>query len=320
MGNALARKAPRNKCEKSFRPSNDDNSSQTDSISSSSIKFIGGRPYFNEETSVYFFPTDWEEADRIQMEHFAMRHAFGSNYAAPLSDIIKPGSKILDIGCGSGHWSFEIAQEFPEANVYGIDISSTFPVSIKPKNCHFQTCNITEGLPFKDEEFDYIFMRYMIFALKEHQWIYVLNEIKRVLKQGGVFECVDRDVLPLRAGQTVSAFIEKSQDTLFKQKGIDVRFILKLEPILKEMGFQNVNCSQKHIPYGSWGGKIGEIWRLNNLKMMETQRIVMPEILGITLDEWDSVCAKINKERDENQECDVHYIVLATKDKNNDII
>ncbi|CAG8742922.1 2893_t:CDS:2, partial [Dentiscutata erythropus] len=289
---------PRNKYEKG----NSDNSSETDSISSSNIKFIGGRPYFNEETSVYFLPTDWEEADRIQMEHFAMRHAFGGNYTAPLSEIIKPGSKILDIGCGSGHWSFEIAQDFPDANVYGVDISSTFPVSIKPKNCHFQTCNITEGLPFKDEEFDYIFMRYMIFALKDHQWTYVLNEIKRILKPGGVFECVDRDVLPFRAGKTITAFVEKSQTKLYKQREIDIRFIIKLEPILKEMGFQNVTCSHKHIPFGNWGGKIGEIWRLNYLKMAETHRIVMPEILGITVDEWDSVCAKIDKERTENQE------------------
>ncbi|CAG8836317.1 16131_t:CDS:2, partial [Racocetra persica] len=75
---------------------------------------------------------------------------------------------------------------------------------------------------------------------------------------------------------------------------IDVRFIIKLEPILKEMGFLNVNCIHKHIPFG---------------------KIVMPDILGITVEEWDSTYAKIDKERIENQECDVHYIILATKDK-----
>ncbi|CAG8582839.1 15923_t:CDS:2 [Cetraspora pellucida] len=279
---------------------NGDNSSQTDSISSN-VRYIGGRPYFEEEISAYV--VYWEEADRIQMEHFAMKHAFGGNYAAPLSEIIKPGSKILDIGCGP-------AQEFPEANVYGIDISSTFPASIKPKNCHFKKCNIVEPFPFKDEEFDYVFMRYMIFALKDYQWIHVLNEIKRILKPGGVFECVDRDVLreynktAFRAGKTITAFVEKSQCTLYKQKGIDVRFITKVEPTLKEMGFQNVTCIQKHIPFGNWGGKIGEIWKLNNIKMAETQRILMPEILGITVDEWDSTYAQISKEREENQEFD----------------
>ncbi|CAG8504658.1 9818_t:CDS:2 [Racocetra fulgida] len=190
MGNA-SRKHRRNKTDNlSICTSvNDDNSSQTDSTCS-------------------HLPTDWEEADRIQMEHFAMKHAFGGNYAAPLSEIIKPG-------------------KFPDANVYGIDISSTFPASIKPQNCHFQTCNIIDCFPFKDEEFDYVFMRYMMFALKDYQWIHVLNEIKRILKPGGVFECVDRDVL---------------------------------------------------------------------------REIVMPDILGITVEEWDSTYAKIDKERIENQD------------------
>ncbi|CAG8439735.1 9721_t:CDS:2 [Scutellospora calospora] len=319
MGNALAR---RHKSDKIYSSGNSDSScnSSLSEFTSTNIKLIGGRPFIDDEASVYILPTDWEEADRIQLEHFAMKHAFDGNYAAPLSEIIKPGSKILDIGCGSGHWSFEIAQEFPDANVYGIDISPNFPVSIKPKNCNFQICNIVEGLPFKDEEFDYVFMRYMVFALKQHQWSQILNEIKRVLKQGGIFECVDRDILPLSAGKTITAFAEKTEDILFKQKEIDVRFIIKVEPILKEMGFQNVSCTRKHIPYGKWGGKIGEIWRLNSIKMAETFRLQMPEILGITVEEWDSVCAKINKERDENKECDVHYIILATKDKNNNII
>ncbi|CAG8746700.1 9425_t:CDS:2, partial [Racocetra persica] len=191
MGNA-SRKHHRNKTDNLSicTSGNDDNSSQTDSICSH-IKYIGGRPYFEEEISSYVLPTDWEESDRIQMEHFAMKHAFGGNYAAPLSEIIKPGSNYL---LNTYESTYE-TQEFPDANVYGIDIASTFPASIKPQNCHFQTCNIIDRFPFKDEEFDYVFMRYMIFALKDHQWIHVLNEIKRILKPGGVFECVDRDVL-----------------------------------------------------------------------------------------------------------------------------
>ncbi|CAG8549312.1 4475_t:CDS:2 [Racocetra fulgida] len=92
---------------------------------------------------------------------------------------------------------FEIAQEFPEAYVYGIDIISSFPSDIKPSNCYFKECNISDGLPFSDNEFDYVFMRHMFLALKNHQWVPLLNEIMRVLKPGGIVEFVEFDLIPL---------------------------------------------------------------------------------------------------------------------------
>ncbi|KAF0543572.1 S-adenosyl-L-methionine-dependent methyltransferase [Gigaspora margarita] len=100
-------------------------------------------------------------------------------------------STYIDIGCGSGHWCFEVAQQFPEAEVYGVDIVSSFPNEIKPSNCYFQLCNVLEGLPFPNNEFDYVFMRHMIPALKKDQWVPLFDEIMRVLKPGGVVESVE---------------------------------------------------------------------------------------------------------------------------------
>ena len=44
-------------------------------------------------------------------------------YFAP----IKNPENILDIGTGTGIWSIEIGDEFPDANVIGTDLSPTQP-------------------------------------------------------------------------------------------------------------------------------------------------------------------------------------------------
>ncbi|CAG8523840.1 5165_t:CDS:2 [Cetraspora pellucida] len=201
----------------------------------SNLTILGGRPYLDEDVSIYLFPADWEETDRVQTCHFALKHLHGGNYTAPLSDIIKPESKILDIGCGSGHWCFEIAQEFPEADVYGVDIISSFPSDIKPSNCYFKECSVSDGLPFDDNEFDYVFMRHMSLALKNYQWVPLLNEIMRVLKPGGTVECVEFDLI---------------LEALYKKRQIDLLFLPKFEQIIKDVGFQNVNCTRKAVALG----------------------------------------------------------------------
>ncbi|CAG8716290.1 22367_t:CDS:2, partial [Dentiscutata erythropus] len=202
MGNSLSykrsfrRRKDRNNSTLSVNDCSDSSSlkshqSCNDNKFATPVKILDGRPYFSEET--YLYPVDWEEADRIQLQHFRLKVTIGGNYTAPLPKIIKPGSKILDIACGAGHWSFEIAQEFPQAEIYGVDIMPQFPTEIKPSNCHFMECNIKDGLPFEDNEFDYVFMRYLHLVMKEDQWVPLLNDIRRVLKPGGIVESVELD-------------------------------------------------------------------------------------------------------------------------------
>ncbi|CAG8462902.1 4242_t:CDS:2 [Racocetra fulgida] len=177
----------------------------------SNVRIIGGRPFLDENTSIYVCPTDWQEADRAQMGHYTLKHLLGGSYTASLSDILKPGSKVL------------VTQKFPDAEVHGVDIVSSFPTEIKPQNCYFKLCNVLEGLPFDSNEFDYVFMRHMLAALKKDQWDPLFREIMRVLKPGGVVESVEE---------------------------MDFQFTSKLEQTIKNVGFQNVNGIRKIVPLG----------------------------------------------------------------------
>lgn len=83
---------------------------------------------------------------------------------------------------------------------YGVDDCPLFPKHIKPGNSHFKLHNVNQGLPFPDNEFDYVYMRSMIYYFSPEELSQILSEISRVMKPGGYFEIVDTNYTIRHAG------------------------------------------------------------------------------------------------------------------------
>jgi ubiquinone/menaquinone biosynthesis C-methylase UbiE len=97
--------------------------------------------------------------------------------------------KVLDFGCGDGNTIVYIRKHFPNAIIYGIDVSEKSINLAKEKmisNVLFSSFGGTE-LPFINEEFDIVFSS-MVFHHIDHKLHNgILKEIKRTLKVGGRF-------------------------------------------------------------------------------------------------------------------------------------
>ncbi|CAG8678872.1 7247_t:CDS:2, partial [Cetraspora pellucida] len=153
------------------------------------FRYDDGRRFYGIKDAIYHLPNDEDEQDRLHLQHFLIRYLFQSNFSSPIEHILdKPGTKILDIGCGPGSWSFDIATTYPFVEVIGLDMSPHQPSYIKPKNFTFIKANVLEGLPFEDNTFDFVFQRCMIFGYPNEEWPNVMNELVRVLKPGGYLE------------------------------------------------------------------------------------------------------------------------------------
>jgi len=76
---------------------------------------------------------------------------------------------------------------------YGVDKYPFFPHTIKPVNTSFIIGNITRGLPFKDDEFDLVFIRSLRLDLKEKDWDFVIKESLRITKPSGWIEVCELD-------------------------------------------------------------------------------------------------------------------------------
>lgn len=108
-----------------------------------------------------------------------------SKYVSRVLSVLKPGMKILDIGCGTAHIIQEMVTNKKTSEHVGLDVSKAM-LKLAKENCErFHNVGLVVGdgliLPFPEKIFDIVITR-----LAE----YSPQEAYRVLKKGGIFfEC-----------------------------------------------------------------------------------------------------------------------------------
>ncbi|RUP50738.1 hypothetical protein BC936DRAFT_137884 [Jimgerdemannia flammicorona] len=141
----------------------------------------------------FVLPADDDLTDSRQILHFCLRYIFQGNFQADVIDLLEDGIKVLDVGCGLGQWTLEMAKDFPASTFFGTDLdASVLPKprngDMWPPNVTFQIANTCQKLPFPDNTFDYVFQRYLTLDLTTKQWRKVIKELVRVTKPGGWIE------------------------------------------------------------------------------------------------------------------------------------
>lgn len=94
------------------------------------------------------------------LQTYSVRTA--ANTSAYFVPRIKPNMKILDIGCGPGSITLDLAALIPQGTIIGIDCSETAINSAqelvhkrKVENATFEVANVL-NLPYEDDTFDIV--------------------------------------------------------------------------------------------------------------------------------------------------------------------
>ena len=91
--------------------------------------------------------------------------------------------KILDIGCGTGETLTFLKSEFPNSELFGVDLSES-AIKYSKSRGHKQIYKASAtSLPFKDDTFNIVLLLDVLEHIKDHQK--AVNEAKRVLKKKG---------------------------------------------------------------------------------------------------------------------------------------
>ena len=99
-------------------------------------------------------------------------------------------SNVLDVGCATGFFLYDLKLAFPEMTITGVDISEyAIANSIPEIKPYLQVGNATK-LPFEDNCFDFVISINTIHNLNRQDCAIALHEIERVTK-GNSFITVD---------------------------------------------------------------------------------------------------------------------------------
>lgn len=154
--------------------------------------YENGRRYHAYRQGQYPIPNDEEEQERLALVHHLFRLLIGGGlYRAPIMNREEGGarrtpSRILDIGTGTGIWALDMAEDFPQSEIIGTDLSPIQP-SFSPPNCRFFVDDAESDWTFsRDEAFDYIHARSMCGGLGD--WHRFLRQAYGHLTPGGWVE------------------------------------------------------------------------------------------------------------------------------------
>lgn len=213
--------------------------------------YENGRRYHAYRSGQYVLPNDEDEQERLDLQHHIWRLLLqGALYTAPLK-IPKPGDptvtaatteggegvgdggdfRILDLGCGTGIWAIDMADEFPRASVFGVDLSPIQPEWV-PGNCRFHVDDYEDEWTYhEDERFDYIHGRALSGTVSD--WANFYRQARQNLKPGGWCEMQEYD-----------AWIFSDDDS-FERAVWTKEWVEKLDGASKMFGKQ-INVAKKH--------------------------------------------------------------------------
>ncbi|KAI6477839.1 hypothetical protein MCOR17_000330 [Pyricularia oryzae] len=160
------------------------------SLASSILKYRveNGRTYHAYKAGSYVLPNDDAENERLDLQHFLCFLTLDDQlYISPAGRDGKQIGRVLDAGCGTGCWALDFADEHPESEVIGVDLSPIQP-SFVPPNVTFYVDDIEAEWTFS-QPFDFIYMRMLSASIAD--WPKLIDQAYNNLTPGGWIEFLD---------------------------------------------------------------------------------------------------------------------------------
>ncbi len=159
------------------------------------------RSYFDKWSKVY---------DRSLLQHLVFNPSH-EVFIGEMRPLLRRGSKILDVGCGTGKFAFKMANHNKQLDVHGVDLSGEMIEKAKEKltdeNITFAVGDVEE-LPYESGTFDIVTCSHSFHHYPNQDR--AVSEMYRVLKDNGTLMIIDgsRDKLVGRVIFEIVTFIE----------------------------------------------------------------------------------------------------------------
>jgi SAM-dependent methyltransferase len=164
--------------------------------------------------------------------------AYKAKYMAKRLGEMEPHRQrsILDFGCGVGNSISHLKESFPDATLYGADLSGESVKLAHDSHAHEATFDVIENgrIPFPDDSFDVVMAACVFHHIPLNERGHWIDEIRRVLKPGGHMFVFEHNVLNPLTVKTV-------RDCPFDEDAV----LLPRSELMKlagDGGFQRTTC------------------------------------------------------------------------------
>jgi SAM-dependent methyltransferase len=215
----------------------------------------------DEQPNVYFNdPESGAEMARLIAQDQVITRGMGGLFSerANLAGV----HTILDLACGPGGWTLDVASLYPHIQIVGIDISQAMIAYARAqvqvqrlKNIRFHVMDILQPLKFPDASFDMINAR-LIGFLPPLYWPKLLKECWRLLKPGGTIRLTEMEspITTSPALQRLQLYFTRALKTAgqsFSPDGELVGTMAVLSCLLRTTGFRAVQMKAHAIEWSA---------------------------------------------------------------------
>lgn len=130
----------------------------------------------------------------IENHLYSYLHHFVLNYGPgvlPSSIELSGVERVLDVACGNGEWICEVARQYPEVEVYGLESNSSRVEYARAVARVRGLSNVEiiagdmHAMRLPAEHFDLVHGRWLALDVPLGAWYYLLKDVVRLLRPGG---------------------------------------------------------------------------------------------------------------------------------------
>lgn len=215
-----------------------------------------------EYPNTYFID---ERAKRDELTRLALQdHMLTGGMGGVVPEQSDPSRfhQVLDIGCGTGGWLIDTAENFPGMDqLIGVDGSERMLTYARTQaqahhveeRVQFQLMDVLRSLAFPDSTFDLVNERLAASYVRTWEWPHLLSELRRVTRPGGIVRLTEGEII---AESSSSALLQLNQLLVnaMHQGGHYFRpqsggITQELPRLLEQQGFQQVQTSFHALDY-----------------------------------------------------------------------
>jgi len=193
----------------------------------------------------------WSEADDEDRESATPSAHHASDVVARFLDATGPPESLADVGCGTGHVAFDVAERYPEAAVVGYDASESVLAENRNRaheeglaNLGFERAVLPEFDP--DREFDVVFSYFTLCYVADVEQ--ALQHLYDAVAPGGYLVCNYQNRLAQdhwqRMADDPDTYLD--EESSFDPERFEERFRLLLE------GDNLLSYDRIHDALGTW--------------------------------------------------------------------